>query len=143
MNWKNEAIDRLTRYSAMTQAVENIPKEITRLERAIQELRGSDPSKIPSGKNPGPRDDALIGNIIKRQELCDSYENAKIWVDTTDQAMSVLNGEEKTILTRMYVTPERGVVNELCLSLGVEQSSIYRKRDQALYRFTMALYGTA
>lgn len=143
MNWKNEAIDRLSRYRAMTQAVENIPKELTRLERSIQELRGCDPAKTPSAKNPGPRDDVLIGNIIKRQELCDSYENAKIWVDTTDQAMSVLNSEEKTILTRMYVTPERGVVDQLCFDLGVEQSSIYRKRDQALYRFTMALYGTA
>ena len=143
MNWKNEAIERLTRYSAMAQAVENIPKEITRLERSIQELRGCDPAKAPSAKNPGPRDDVLIGNIIKRQELSDSYENARLWVDTTQQALSVLNAEEKTILTKMYVTPERGVVNQLCLALGVEQSSIYRKRDQALYRFTMALYGTA
>lgn len=143
MNWKNEAIDRLTRYSAMVQAVENIPKEITRLERSIQELRGCSPERISGAKNPGPRDDVMIGNIIKRQELCDSYENAKIWVDTTDQALSVLNNEEKTILTRMYVDPERGVVNQLCLAFGVEQSSIYRKRDQALYRFTMALYGTA
>lgn len=143
MNWKNEAIERLTRYSAMAQAVENIPKEITRLERSIQELRGCDPAKAPSSKNPGPGDDVLIGNIIKRQELSDSYENARIWVDTTQQALSVLNAEEKTILTKMYVTPERGVVNQLCLALGVEQSSVYRKRDQALYRFTMALYGTA
>lgn len=143
MNWKNEAIERLTRYSAMAQAVENIPKEITRLERSIQELRGCDPAKAPSAKNPGPGDDVLIGNIIKRQELSDSYENARIWVDTTQQALSVLNAEEKTILTKMYVTPERGVVNQLCLALGVEQSSVYRKRDQALYRFTMALYGTA
>ena len=143
MNWKNEAIERLTRYSAMSQAVENIPKEITRLERSIQELRGHRPDQFPGAKTPGPRDDALIGSIIKRQELSDSYENAKIWVDTTDQAMSVLNQEEKTILTKMYVTPEKGVVNQLCLAFGVEQSSIYRKRDQALYRFTMALYGTA
>ena len=143
MNWKNEAIERLTRYSAMAQAVENIPKEITRLERSIQELRGCDPAKAPSAKNPGPGDDVLIGNIIKRQELSDSFENARIWVDTTQQALSVLNAEEKTILTKMYVTPERGVVNQLCLALGVEQSSVYRKRDQALYRFTMALYGTA
>ena len=81
MNWKNEAIERLTRYSAMAQAVENIPKEITRLERSIQELRGCDPAKAPSAKNPGPGDDVLIGNIIKRQELSDSYENARIWVD--------------------------------------------------------------
>ena len=31
----------------------------------------------------------------------------------------------------------------LCEQLGVEQSSVYRKRDGALYRFTLALYGAA
>ena len=143
MNWKNEAIDRLTRYSAMAQAVENIPKEISRLEQSIQELRGHNMEKIPTSKNPAPGDDALIGNIIKRQELCDSYENAKIWVETTRQALSVLSPDEKNIISSMYITPERGVVSKLCMDLGVEQSSIYRKRDQALYRFTMALYGVA
>ena len=143
MNWKNEAIDRLTRYSAMAQAVENIPKEISRLERSIQKLRSHNMEKIPTSKNPAPGDDALISNIIKRQELCDSYENAKIWVDTTQQALSVLSPDEKNIISSMYITPERGVVSKLCMDLGVEQSSIYRKRDQALYRFTMALYGIA
>lgn len=143
MNWKNEAIDRLSRYTAMSQALENIPKEIHRLEQAVQQLHSHQPD-IPMGnKTPGPRDDVLIGNIIKRQELMGSYEDAKIWVDTTDHALSVLNQEERTILEKMYVSPQRGVVGMLCGELGMEQSSIYRKRDQALYRFTMALYGVS
>ena len=64
MNWKNEAIERLTRYSAMAQAVENIPKELTRLERTIQELRGHRPDQLPGAKTAGPRVDVLIGCII-------------------------------------------------------------------------------
>lgn len=143
MNWKSEAIDRLNRYPIMVQAMENIPKELDRLERSIQELRGCDPTKNFSAKNPGPMDDILIGNIIKRQELFGCYENARIWVDTTKSALSALDDEERTVLTKMYVNPEKGVVNQLCMALGVEQSSIYRKRDQALLRFTIALYGTA
>lgn len=143
MNWKNEAIDRLTRYTAMAQAVENIPKEIDRLERCVQQLRSQKVESPVKNKTPGPGDDVWIGNLIKRQELTDAYENARIWVDTTDGALSVLNREERMILEKMYVTPQRGVVGLLCGELGVEQSSVYRKRDQALYRFTMALYGAA
>ena len=141
MNWKSEAIERLTKYTAMAQAVENIPKEISRLVCSVQELHGRKIEKVGGKKLPGPGDDVLIDNIIKRQELNQAYENAKVWVDTTDCALSVLNEEERKILERMYITPQRGVLGQLCTELGVEQSSIYRKRDQALYRFTIALYG--
>lgn len=143
MNWKNEAIDRLSRYNAMNQAVENIPKELTRLEKAVQGLRGVQPEKMAVTCNPGPRDDALIGNIIKRQELAEAYENARVWVDTTNCALDILPREERTILETMYISPQKGAVSMLCEALGMEQSSVYRKRDKALYQFTMALYGTA
>ncbi len=143
MNWKNEAIERLSRYTAMTQAMENIPLELVRLKQDAVKLRGCRPDRIPGGGTPGPGDDALLGNLVKREELNVAYKNAKLWVATTEKALSVLTDEERTILTRMYVTPEKGVVNALCEALGLEQSSIYRKRDQALYRFTIALYGAA
>jgi hypothetical protein len=32
-------------------------------------------------------------------------------------------------------------LEELCEKMQVEKSSIYRKRDKALERFTLALYG--
>lgn len=143
MNWKNEAIDRLSRYNAMHQAVENIPKELTRLEKAVQGLRSVQPGKMAGTGNPGPEDDVLIGNIIKRQELAEAYENARVWVDTTNCALDILPREERRILQGMYISPQKGAVSMLCEELGMEQSSIYRKRDKALYQFTMALYGTA
>lgn len=143
MNWKQEAIDHLQRYDAMVQAVENIPTELARLEQACCGIGGVK-ADTPRVKNsPAPGHDRLINNLVQRQELTRSYENARLWVDTTDKALSVLAPEEKQILFRMYVRPERGAVSELCTSLGLEQSSVYRRRDNALYRFTLALYGAA
>lgn len=141
MNWKSEAIERLNCYKAMEQAVHNIPKELEILETDACTVRGARPDRVSGSCHMGPRDDILIGNIMKRQELKRTYENARLWVETTQGALSVLSPEEKLILESMYVSPERGVVNRLCSELGVEQSSVYRKRDNALYRFTMALYG--
>lgn len=143
MNWKNEAIERLSQYNAMMEATVNIPQEIRRLEDFAASLRPNDPSIIPTGKPLGPNDDLMINNIIKRDHLEKSYQNAVSWMIVTNRALNVLEPEEQMILKRMYVKPEKGVVGMLCEDLGVEQSSVYRKRDHALYRFTMALYGTA
>ena len=143
MNWKNEAIDHLNRYPAMAQAVKNIPKEITMLEHDAAGVKSIRPDIAFSSGQSGPRDDALIGNIVKRQALKTALEHARLWVSTTEGALSILAPEEKLILERMYIYPEKGVINRLCGELGVEQSSVYRRRDDALYRFTMALYGAA
>ena len=100
MNWKNEAIDRLNRYAAMSRAVENIPKEIRILEQAAADLKGVRPDQVRAGGYSGPRDDAMIGNLMKREELSRSLEMAKLWVDSTQDALSVLAPDEKLVLER-------------------------------------------
>ena len=141
MNWKNEAIERLNKYTAMRQAVSNIPLEIQRLEQYCTKLPSCRTDKIRCIATPGRQEDKLIESLIKQDELHRSYENATAWVRTTDHALNTLSPEEKMILERMYIRPQRGVVSLLCQELGVEQSTIYRKRDQARYHFTIALYG--
>ena len=143
MNWKQEAIEHLQKYDAMVQAMENIPTELARLEQASCGIGGVTTDSPRVKKSTSPGNDRLINNLVQRQELTRSYENARLWVDATDKALSVLAPEEKQILLRMYVRPVRGAVSELCTSLGLEQSSVYRRRDNALYRFTLALYGAA
>ena len=143
MNWKSEAIDHLNRYEAMVQATQNIPLELNRLEEAAEGFRSmaTENTKVRTSGSSG--EDFLIGNLMLRQNLTRSYRNARIWVDTTDKALSVLPPEEKQILLRMYIHPEKGSVNLLCEELAVEQSTVYRKRDCALSRFTLALYGAS
>ncbi len=143
MNWKNEAIEQLTKYDAMVEATKNLPDEIKRLEMMTTFYRSNSADAVRSGKTKGPLDDRIINNIVKRQQLEKSLKNAQAWVRTTDRAMSVLQPAERKILEGLYIRSEKGAVSCLCESLGLEQSSIYRHRDAALYRFTVALYGVS
>lgn len=141
MNWKSEALDRLRKYDAMRKAVQNIPEELKRLELAARRIRSARPDGA-AVKGGSCREDALIDNLVHRQELQNALEQAKLWVGMTERALSVLSGEEKMVLQRMIMFPQRGGVLRLCEDLECEQSSIYRKRDRALHKFTVALYGT-
>ncbi len=143
MNWKAEAMEKLRRYDAMRQAVVNIPEEIDRLEDEILSIRSSRTDATPVKGGGSRREDAILNNIAQRQELAWSLGQAKSWVKVTDRALGALTPEEKLVLHRLYNCPERGAVNRLCGELGIEQSSVYRKRDKALYRFTVALYGVS
>ena len=141
MNWKAEAKEKLKRYDAMRLATINIPEELQRLEIDAQSIRSAklEPSSSPSGGN--RREDALLNNIIQRQELLWTLQQAQIWLKSTDRALSALPNDEKLILHRMYIYPEKGGVERLCKDLGMEVSSVYRRRDKALKHFTLAYYG--
>ena len=143
MNWKAEAKEKLRRYEAMRLATVNIPLELERLEVDAQSIRSarSDASPVSGGGN--RREEAMINNIIERQELERALQQAKLWLRSTDRALTALTKEEKLILHRLYLYPERGSLELLSKELGIETSSIYRHRDKALKHFTLAYYGIA
>ena len=141
MNWKLEATEKLHRYDAMRQAMIIIPEEIKRLESEAHQLRSAEPAKAPVKKRGCSTKDLLMTNFVHRQELALLLEQTGTWLQITDRALGTLTPEEKLVLHRLYICPERGGLDRLCTDLQVEQSSIYRKRDKALRKFTYALYG--
>lgn len=141
MNWKVEAAEKLNNYYPMRQALQNIPEEIRRLEADVKAIGGVSPDKIVVRGNGGKREDRLMENLIQRQELNHRLKQAASWVKMTDKALEVLAPDEKLILYRLYIQPQKDGMQRLMEELGVEQASIYRKREKALHRFTTALYG--
>ena len=83
----------------------------------------------------------MINNIAIRQELQWSLEQARRWVKIVDGGLKVLDPQERRILEQLYIRPNAGTMEQLCLELGVEKTSIYRRRDKALEKFTRAMYG--
>jgi len=140
MQWKDEAVEKLKRYKAMRQALQNIPAEIQRLKDDAVALRSVSADKV-SVKGGGSREDALISNLVQQQELERSLKQVKQWLFVADRGLEALDSEERLVLQKLYLFPEKGAVDALCFELGVEQASIYRKRERALRQFTLALYG--
>ena len=141
MNWKAEAKEKLQRYDAMRLATVNIPEEITRLEIDAKSIRSARTDATPVSGGGSKREEAMLNNIIHRQELAWTLQQAQSWLRSTDRALTALTNEEKLILQRLYMYPQPGALERLCKELDVESSSIYRRRDRALRHFTLAYYG--
>ena len=141
MNWKKEATEKLRKYAAMRLAVVNIPEEIKRLEIDAKSIRSAKSDATPVAGGGNKREEAMINNIVHRQELAWTLEQAHLWLRFVDRGLTALSAVEKTILHKLYIYPEKGNLERLCKELGMETSSIYRRRDKALEHFTLALYG--
>lgn len=141
MNWKSEAVDKLRQYEAKKLSLVNIPLEISRLESAARGIRSAASDGTPVSGGGSGREDMLLSNIVHREELERSLEQAKKWVAMVDTGLAILSAEERLLLERFYVHPERGSVDRLCEELRCEKATVYRRRDKAIHRFTLALYG--
>ncbi|MCI9187214.1 MAG: hypothetical protein HFF33_07665 [Oscillospiraceae bacterium] len=141
MNWKREAIDKLKNYEAHRQALENIPREIKRLESAYTGLRSASTENAPVSGGGGTREDCVLSNIVLRDELKRRLKEARLWTAQVDKALAVLGEEETLVLDRFCIHRAKGAVEALCESLSLEKSAVYDRRDKALRHFTLALYG--
>lgn len=143
MKWKQEAMEKLRRYDTMRTALQNIPQEISRLKEEARTMRRAAMDK-PFARGGGDhRDDKLLNNIAHRQELEWTLKQVRLWLAHIERGLLALSEEEMLVLRRFYLYPEEGAMERLCTELGVEQSTVYRKRDNALERFTVAMYGFA
>lgn len=142
MNWKREAADKLTNCEAHKLALESLPKEIKRLESSFAGIRSATTDGTPvSGGGGSTREDAILSNIVHRDELKRRLKEARLWVSMIDKALAILTDEERLVLDRFYIHRAKGAVEALCESLCLEKSAVYGRRDKALRHFTLALYG--
>ena len=141
MNWKNEATDVLRLYEAKKLALGSIPEELKTLKADLTAIRGAvmDAAAAPGGGS--KREDRLMNNLVRQEELSRNLTQTKRWVARADKALSCLTEEERLVLRRLYICPESGAMARLAEELGLEQRTIYRRKDDALKRFTVALYG--
>lgn len=141
MNWKREAIDKLKNYEARREALENIPKEIKRLESSYAGIRSAATNGTPVSGGGNTREDAMLSNIVHRDELKRRLKEARLWVAQVDKALAVLDDEERLVLDRFYIHRTKDSVVELCDRLNLEKTAVYDRREKALRHFTIALYG--
>ena len=141
MNWKQEAIERLEQYTAKQQSLTLIPEEIKRLESVAARLRGVQMDGVSVKRTDTRREDGMLNNIVQREELGWALEQAQKWVDQVDTGLSVLDSEQKMILDRFYIHAEKGAADSLAGDLAMDVKTVYRRKDAALKRFTIALWG--
>lgn len=141
MNWKFEAIEKLKEYAARKNAITSIPEEIKRLEVDAQRIRAASTDATPVHGGGSTREDMLLSNIVHREELQRRLSDARRWVEIVDGGLAVLTPDERKILDIMYINRCGGGLMRACEEFNLEKSAVYARRDVALEKFTLALYG--
>lgn len=134
LNWRTEALETLTLHNARKQSLQSIETEINRLELELMDIRRASSAE-------SVRDEQTLNNLVKRGELSRARMEAELWIRATEDALAALTPQEKQLLEQLYISPRWGSVCQLVRQTGYAKTTIYRKRNNALRKFTVALYG--
>lgn len=135
MKWREDAVEKLEKYEAMRLAAVSLSRELGRLDEEACHFAQRPPIRPVMGQDP------LLRNFTRRQELKHSQRQAEFWVESVENALCILDPEERLVLERLYIFPGKGGLEWLCQELNMEQATVYRRRNKALQKFTVALYG--
>ena len=75
----------------------------------------------------------VIGRLKRMERL-------QLELSQLQQAMQILTPEERLVVQMLVVSPEKNAADKLCEILGVERSSVYRRRERALRKLGEVLY---
>lgn len=141
MNWQKISIDRLRDYETRQRALLLIPEQLESLNMSFSAVRAARTDGTPVKEGGNKREDALINNIVMRQELERNLEIVEAEIEITEKGLASLTEEEKTVLYKFFINRPRRHIEELCESLNYEKTRIYEIKENALRKFTLACYG--
>lgn len=141
MNCLKEAEYKLRDYNAKRKSLASTADQIAMLEAESTCVRSATTDGTPVQGGGNCREDAMLNNIAARTELQAAHDSAEAWLRIVNGALSVLTDDERLVLDRFYINRQRGHVERLMDEMHVEQAQVYRRRDKALRKFTIALYG--
>ncbi len=138
--WEKLAIEKLEDYRALSVSAENLREQIAELESDATSIRSMtfDSQVVRSS---GKQSDPLMNNLAERGEKQKRLKRMLKEMQWVERAMSVLSEEQRLILDRSYIHPEKGAIERLCSELGYEKTTIYKKREHALEKFSLAYHG--
>lgn len=141
MNWKREAENDLKNYSRRIESLNNAKEKIKALQDQMLSVRAgiSDSTPVQGGGNRSQ--ETMINCIaeIERLELTITANDRLVRL--VEKGLAGLSPEEQKVLELFYIYRTRGHVERLMEILNLEQAQIYRIKDAALYKFTIAIYG--
>lgn len=138
--WKKQTINELEKYEARKVAEENILDRLRELESAMTSIRSPGAGEV-SARSGGSKDEKYLNNIVSRDLLKENLKTTRKATRRMDKALNVLTEEEREILERFFMKPEKEAAFTLADSLNIDRKTVYARREDALKKLTLALYG--
>ena len=140
---RSAAVDALKDYDSMAFIIANTSNEIKNTRDDMGSIRSPQFDGMPRTHNPQAGEERILKNIEEIDILQERYRQAVEYMEWFKPAWEELSSEERYVLETFYRDEggQTGAVYEICSQLNVERSTAYNRKNRALAKLAVLLYG--
>lgn len=140
MDYRVLAQEELKSLPMLASASANTAIELEEIKMKLRFVKNNKDIQTEPRKGAQAGDERMLALKSQKDELQLRLRETRLRLNRIDRALDVLSEEERRLLTECYVIREN-TPEDIMEVIGVEKSSFYRMRGEALERFTRAMFG--
>jgi len=140
MDYIREAVEQLSNYNLLVASLTIMQGQLEALRLEKYNIKAQIISSEPRGGG-GEPDDKIVNNIFKRKILINNIVATNKKINCIDKSLAALDKNEKRILDRVFIIGGKNGIRDIAEELTFSNAQVYRMRDKAIRRFSIALFG--
>ena len=141
---RGAAVDALKDFASMEYIIDNHADDEEAVREDMTAVGTPALGGQPSGHNPHAGEARLTGQIDEIDVLKERYRQALEYMVWFRPAWEKLGEDDRFVLAAFYQRNDgrqENAVGEICAHFTIERSSAYNKKNRALAKLTLLLYG--
>ena len=141
---RSAAIAALKDYESMRFIIRNTGSEVAAEREKMSAIRSPGYDGMPHAHDPDAQEDRVLSGIEEIDILKERYRQAVEYMDWFQPAWEQLTEDERYVLESFYSDENSygsSAAYYIALHFGIEQSSAYKRKNRALDRLTVLLFG--
>ena len=143
---RSATIAALKDYETMWFIIKNTDNEVAAEREKMSAIRSLGYDGMPHAHNPNAQEDRVLNGIQEIDILKERYRQAMEYMDWFQPAWEQLTEDERYVLESFYSGVNcygSNAAYYIASHFGIEQSSAYKRKNRALDRLTVLLFGKA
>ena len=141
---KSAAVDALKDHSSMEYIIKNHRDDIGDIRSKMTARPSASVVSFSKEKNPKSGETRLAASLDEIDILRERYRRALEYMEWFQPAWDTLTDDERFVLSEFYRDDDNRQIDSIgniCERFHIERSSAYNKKNRALFKLSLLLYG--
>lgn len=142
---RSATVSALKDYESMKSIAAQAPDELAKLRQQMMRINSPAMSDMPRDPfDPHSGEARTVRTLDALEALSAKYQQALSYMAWFQSAWETLTEDERYVLECFYMKEEQHQadhVSEVCETFHIERTSAYKKKDRAVSRLSLMLYG--
>ncbi len=137
---RKASIDALKDYDSMQFIIDHTDESIKEIQDKMCSIGSPNFDGMPRTPNPNAGEDRMLDAMVEIDVLRERYRQAKEYMDWFKPAWAKLTDEDRYVLEVFYDEEDSSIMT-ICNRFNIERTSAYKRKNRALEKLVLQLYG--